>query len=231
MAPRLARTDGTRRVIGYVRVSTREQVLTGYGLESQREQLAEACTRRGWVLVDVLADEGVSGSKPYRTRPGLMAAVDVVERHEADTLVVWRADRLGRLAVDGFWLLDRADHGGWSLVDLEADADSSTRSGAFVWGLRLVVAQDERRAISDRTRDAMAVAKARGVRIGRPRTLSEEVVSRIVRERAAGSTLARIGADLEDAHVSTSHGGARWWPATVKAVLKSQAASRLAVTA
>jgi len=144
-----------------------------------------------------------------------MEAVETVSRGDADSLVVWRADRLGRLAVDGFWLLDRAKREGWSLVDLEAGADSSTRQGEFLWGLRMVVAQDERRAISDRTRDAMAIAKSR------------KVVSRIVRERRAQETLASIGQGLERDGVPTAHGGARWYPATVLKVLQSQTAAKV----
>jgi len=156
-----------------------------------------------------------------------MEAVETVSRGDADSLVVWRADRLGRLAVDGFWLLDRAKREGWSLVDLEAGADSSTRQGEFLWGLRMVVAQDERRAISDRTRDAMAIAKSRGVRVGRPSTLPRKVVSRIVRERRAQETLASIGQGLERDGVPTAHGGARWYPATVLKVLQSQTAAKV----
>lgn len=217
--------ETTRRIIGYVRVSTREQALDGYGLTAQRDKLAEACKARGWNLVAIHADEGISGSKPYQKRAGLMRAVNAVEAGEADTIVVWRTDRLGRLAVDGFWLLDRAERGGWSLVDLEADADSATRSGSFVWGLRLVVAQDERRAISDRTREAMAVAKANGIRLGRPSSLPAEVVARIVAERAAGRTFAAIGAGLEQDGIATAQGGARWYPATIRKVLTSQLAT------
>ena len=53
---------------------------------------------------------------------------------------------------------------------------------------------------------------------GRPLQLDEAVVSRIVALRQAGETFAAIAASLNEERVATAHGGARWWPATVRKV-------------
>ncbi len=84
-------------------------------------------------------------------------------------------------------------------------------------------AQYERRLIGQPTRDALAIKRDQGVRLGRPRTLSEDVRARIVAERAAGRSLRAIAADLDVDGVPTAQGGARWYPSTVRAVLEAEA--------
>src|SRR5438105_720162 len=87
---------GVVAALGYVRVSTDEQAATGHGLDAQRTQLALACEQRGWHLVDVVADEGVSGSTT--TRPGLDRVLTLLDAGEADVLVTAKLDRLSRSA-------------------------------------------------------------------------------------------------------------------------------------
>jgi hypothetical protein len=69
------------------------------------------------------------------------------------------------------------------------------------------------------TKEALAVKKATGVRLGRPPTLPTSVVRRIQRQRARGDSLQKIADDLNGAAVPTAQGGAQWYPATVRHVL------------
>ena len=80
-------------------------------------------------------------------------------------------------------------------------------------------AQFERRLISQRTKEALAVKKAQGVRLGRPPTMPQAVVRRIQRQRARGDSLRKIADDLNEAGVPTAQGGAQWYAATVRHVL------------
>jgi len=84
-----------------------------------------------------------------------------------------------------------------------------------------VFAELERRLIGERTKAALAVKRAQGVRLGRPRTLPDKVVNRIVRERANGRTWTAIADGLEADRVATAQGGLRWYPATVRSVAMS----------
>lgn len=83
--------------------------------------------------------------------------------------------------------------------------------------------QLERRLIGERTKAALAEKRAQGIRLGRPPTLPAETRARIAAERSSGKTLAAVADSLNAEGVATAHGGAKWWPATVRAVLRSAA--------
>ena len=81
-------------------------------------------------------------------------------------------------------------------------------------------AQCERRVIGARTRDGLKIARANGVRLGRPPKIPEEVQHRIVADRARGLSLAAIAEKLTVAGVPTVQEGSRWHASTVQTVLR-----------
>jgi DNA invertase Pin-like site-specific DNA recombinase len=83
--------------------------------------------------------------------------------------------------------------------------------------------QFERRLISQRTKEALAVKKASGVRLGRPPTVPPSVVRRITRLRARGLSLRVIADELNESKVPTGQGGKQWYAATVRGVLARSA--------
>jgi DNA invertase Pin-like site-specific DNA recombinase len=213
------------RVMGYVRVSTAEQAGSGAGLEAQRQTLAAAAELRGWDLIDVIADEGESGGKRHEKRRGLCAAIARSEAGDADALAVAKLDRLSRSVRDLADLAERSrpkgKRKGWGLILLDIDVDTSSPSGEFMVNVMGSAAQWERRIISQRTKDTLAIKRAQGVRLGRPSTLSRELVERIVCDRRAGATLTAIAESLAAEDIPTAQGG-KWWPATVRKVLQGQ---------
>ena len=206
------------RVVGYIRVSTDEQTTSGLGLEAQRAAIAAECERRGWELVEVYEDAGASG-KSLTGRPALQEALGAVRSHHAAALVVAKLDRLSRSLLDFSTLMVDSQKEGWALVILDLGVDTTTPSGEMIANVMATFAQFERRLIGQRTKDALAVKKRQGVRLGRPPSLDEKVVNRIRRERRAGKSLRAIADLLNDSKVPTAHGGARWHASTVRAVL------------
>jgi DNA invertase Pin-like site-specific DNA recombinase len=207
-------------VVGYVRVSTDEQTSSGLGLEAQRASIEAECDRRGWELLAIYEDAGASG-KSLNGRPELQKALEVVRSHDAGALVVGKLDRLSRSLLDFSTLMVESQEQGWALVILDLGVDTTTPSGEMIANVMATFAQFERRLIGQRTKDALAVKKRQGVRLGRPPSVSADVVQRIRRERKAGKSLRAIADGLNDDGVERAHGGAMWHASTVKAVLET----------
>jgi DNA invertase Pin-like site-specific DNA recombinase len=205
----------TGKVLGYIRVSTDRQELSP---ERQREQLTAEATRRGWAL-ELVEDNGRSGTTMAK-RPGLAYALDLLARGQADALVVTKLDRLARSVVDLGRMMEQAKAQDWSIVILDIGIDT-TANGELVANVVAAIGQWEARMIAERTRDALAVKRSRGERVGRPRTLPPEVRERIARRRADGLSLRAIAAELNGDQVPTAQGGKAWHASTVKAVLES----------
>lgn len=220
----VARPAGT--AVGYLRVSTDEQVVSGLGLDAQRATITARALALGLRIVAWFTDEGISGSVAPLDRPNLRAALDAMAQGVAERLMVAKLDRLGRDAARVLDLDTLAAGEGWGITMCDLDIDTSTAAGRFMLGNLANAAEFERRLISERTRDALAVKKAQGVRLGRPQTLPDEVVRRVIRERAGGRTLQAIADGLAADAIPTARGG-RWQPGTVRHVLNSQRASDL----
>lgn len=219
--------DAPTRAIGYMRVSTDEQVESGAGLDAQRTRLVERATREGWVVC-LAADEGLSG-KTVDGRPALLAALEVLDRGDADVLVASKLDRVSRSTADFAKLLDRSRKQGWRLVIDDLGVDTSTDAGRFVARTIANAAEYERDLISSRTRDGMAAKRAQGVRLGRPSQIPADVVTRIVREYDGGNgtSMGRIATLLTEEAVPTATGRPAWSKGTVQAVLRGQDAAKI----
>jgi DNA invertase Pin-like site-specific DNA recombinase len=205
----------TPGVLGYLRVSTDEQAASGLGLAAQRAAIVAECARRGLVLIDVMADEGVSGS--VLDRPGLASVLDRLDRGEASVLMVAKLDRLTRSVEQAYALMDQSRRSGWALVALDLGVDTTTPAGEMMAGVASVFAQFERRLISQRTRDALAVIRAQGVQLGRPRTVGADARARIVELRATGLAWQAVADTMASERWATGQGG-RWLANTCRRI-------------
>jgi len=213
-------TPTTTRAIGYIRVSTDDQAASGLGLDAQRETITRAAAARGWDLVDVIVDAGVSGKVDPTKRPGFGAAVTMLDAGDADVLVVAKLDRLSRSIVGLSGLLDYSRAADWGLLLLDCDVDTSTAAGRMVAQVMGVMAQWEREVISERTTAAMGAAKARGQRLGRRVELDHDTRQLIVSMRSQGRSLQAIADTLTAQGTPTARGG-KWYPSTIAGVLHS----------
>lgn len=208
--------DGMRAV-GYARVSTAEQADSGASLRAQREAIEREVQRRRWELIELFTD--TASGKTLNGRPGLKKTLHVLDSGRADVLVVAKLDRLSRSLKDFAGLMEQAARKKWALVALDLGVDTTTPSGELVANVMASVAQWERRALGQRTKDALALKRKEGVRLGRPRVLSASLRRSIERMREQGLSFQSIADRLNERGIPTAHGGAKWHPSTVRAVL------------
>ena len=206
-------------VIGYLRVSTEEQALSGLGLADQRAAIEREAERRDWPAVTFLSDEGYSAKN--LERPAIAEAIGRLRAGQAALLVVSKLDRLSRSLLDFATLMDQAHREGWELVVLDLALDTTTPSGRLMANVMASFAEYERHLIGQRTSAALQQRKAQGVRLGRPQRMPDELVVRIVREHHAGRRMADIARGLEADGVPPVRGGRAWYASTIAGVLRA----------
>ena len=188
----------TGRLIGYARVSTEDQEL-----RLQLDALEQAGCTNIW-------QEKRSATRGKR--PELDKAI--ADLMPGDTLVVWKLDRLARNARELYDRLDAINAAGAQFKSLLEQFDFTTAMGQFVLGILGLVAQLEAQMTAQRTSAGMQALKARGYKLGAPRSLTEAKVLVIVKRRKEGETIAAL---------------ARWAgvsPGTINNALKRRKARR-----
>lgn len=206
----------------YIRCSTEEQANSRLGLEAQSEALRLAADRRGWTIDREYIDAGHTGA--HMRRPALTRLLRQVRR--GDIVMFLRLDRISRSVADFGTLIDRSRAGGWAIVCLDPDLDLTTPNGELVANVLVSVAQWERRITSQRTREALAARRARGLPVGTIPQTPPHVEARVLELRAEGHTLAGICALLNNDLVPAPRGGT-WRTSTVgKIVRRAQVAGQ-----
>jgi DNA invertase Pin-like site-specific DNA recombinase len=220
------------KFVAYYRVSTERQGRSGLGLEAQRKAVADYLNGGSWQLC---AEYTEVESGKVNTRPELAKAFDACRLYGA-TLVIAKMDRLSR---DAHFLF------GLQKAGIDFVAADMPHADRFTVGIMALVAEKERDMISQRTKAALAAAKARGTKLGSPQNLSNRatgsargratIASRASRQaavimpeieaaRASGATSLRdIAAALNSRGIPTAR-GSQWTAVAVKRVLDRQQA-------
>jgi DNA invertase Pin-like site-specific DNA recombinase len=150
------------KVALYARVSTQDQ-----DPEVQLTPLRAHAAQRGWQVVDEFVDRGVSGAT--ERRPALDRLMKAAWTGQFQVVLVWRFDRFARSVKHLVTALEtfRSLHVGF--VSLQDQLDTSTPIGQAMFAIIGAMAQLERDIIRERVKAGLERAKARGVRLGRPR--------------------------------------------------------------
>ncbi len=133
------------RVALYVRVSTDEQVKSGYSIPDQVRELTRHAEREGYEVVCApIVDDGYSGATPHR--PGLSRVIELAEAGEIDLAIATKRDRWFRSRIHRHMLDEDMEECGCRLVALN---DTNNRIGD---GVMDDFAEYEREQITERTR-------------------------------------------------------------------------------
>lgn len=217
-----------RQIITYRRVSTDKQERSGAGLEAQAGTLARFCEAEGFEVAQDFC-EAASGAASVEMRPGLSRALALAAKLKCPVLVS-KLDRLSRDVAFISGLMARGVP--FIVAELGADTDP------FVLHLYAALSEKERKMISVRTRDALAVRKAEGKLLGNRTNLAEaqakghaavtaasvafaqKVMPVIAGLQRGGMSLNQIAAQLNATGTMTARGG-KWTATAVTRVIKA----------
>jgi DNA invertase Pin-like site-specific DNA recombinase len=210
--------------IAYFRVSTDGQGRSGLGLEAQQAAVARFCEAEGYELVAEFTEvETGKGADALERRPQLAAALKQAKKAKAPVIVA----KLDRLSRDVHFISGLMVHKVPFIV-----AELGPNIDPFMLHIYAAVAEQERRAISQRTKAALQAAKARGVKLGGSNHKSVET-AQAAAQRAeelrpllvelAGLSARQIAEQLNQRGVQTPQGG-RWQATTVIRVQRRLAA-------
>lgn len=196
--------------------------LAAHPIDAQAAKIRAMVAVQDAELLELVTDAGASGKS--LARPGLERVLALVDASAVDTVIVSKLDRLTRSVRDLADLLDRFARRGVALVSVAESLDTSTAAGRLVLNVMTSVAQWEREAISERTRDALRHKKALGFRIGEipygfklaadGRRLEEDAdeqatVARMRELRASGLSFQAVADELNRLGYTTRR-GTRW---------------------
>lgn len=211
-------------LIGYLRVSTDRQAISGLGLEAQRNAIEQYAREQGATIAETFVE---TESGKLKDRPKLNAALAQCRKHKA-TLVIAKLDRLARNVAFVSALME---------TGVEFVAVDAPYANRLMLHVMSAFAQFEREQISERTKAALAAAKLRGVVLGRngavigaQRRVQADILALSLRPHirqaaASGCVTLREFVIFLSAHNIPTPGGGKWHPNTVKRLLARLSAS------
>jgi DNA invertase Pin-like site-specific DNA recombinase len=218
-------------VIAYIRVSTAQQGKSGLGLEAQQEAIARFAKAESFEIIATFTETESGKGDTLARRPQLRKALEAARRIRDDDyrfapVVVAKLDRLSRDVAFISGLMTKKVP--FICADLGTDTDP------FMLHIYAAFAEKERRMISVRTKEGLARAKARGVKLGGPNAESvrqkeaatafaESLRPLISKLAAEGMSMTEIAATLNRRRIKTAgragvHG--RWHSQTVKRLVE-----------
>ena len=134
-----------KRAAIYVRVSTDKQTV-----ENQIGELRRIAERRGWEVVDIYNDAGISGSKGRDQRPGIDRMLKDASKRRFDVVMAWAIDRLGRSLIDLLGTIQGLEASGVDLFLEQQAIDTTTPAGKLTFQVTGAFSEFERSMIRQR---------------------------------------------------------------------------------
>lgn len=224
----------TSKVVGYIRVSTREQAESGLSLSAQERRIAQYCEYKSLNLVKIIRDENVSAGIPLSDREGGSQLQELVLKEKLGVVAI-KLDRLFRDAHDCLGVTKEWNENGIILHLMDLGVDTNTAMGRAFLTNAATYAELEKNLISERTKEALNQIKIEGGALGAPSygwTYSEDKDEnghkKLVPDdkeysflescavlREAGFTYRQIAARLNDLGVPSKRGG-KWHASSVR---------------
>lgn len=219
------------RAVLYLRQSTyREESIS---LELQEAAARDYANRQGYRVIGVEADPGITG-RTWK-RPAVQRTLQMIERGEADVIVLWKWSRLSRARLDWAIAVDKVETAGGRIESATEPTDTTTSAGRLARGILAEFAAFESERIGEEWQRAIRSRQARGlpgtggprfgyVRVAKdvyePDPVTGPVLAELYRRATQGETLFSLATWLNDNGIPTTAGGP-WSRARLQPMLDS----------
>jgi len=180
-----------KRAALYLRAATDHQ-----SFENQNRELSQIAERRGWTVVEVYSDVGISGAKRREQPPGLAAMLKDASQRKFDVVMAWAIDRLGRSLIDILGTIEHLERAGVDLYLDQQNIDTTGPMGKLVFQVTGAFAEFERSTIRQRVRAGLRTIKAAIERHGKFTSKAGVVRRRLGRPGAEPEKLERARTEL-----------------------------------
>ncbi len=180
-------TSQSKKIALYCRVSTDRQE---NGLQAQQRALEEYCKARRIGEYLLFLDEGISGAKA--SRPELDRMMEAVRQGHISAVVVYSFSRFARSTKHLLAALEEFNGQGIAFISLTENVDTTSAIGKALFTIISAISQLERELIAERVRNGLSNAKAKGKRIGRPKTRNSELIRTLASEGRTYREIARL---------------------------------------
>ena len=190
--------EDMKRAVLYLRVSKQDQTI-----ENQRAELERVANAKGWRIVGIFKDEGISGSFGREVRAQYDAMLKQGVQAKYDVVLAWDVIRLSRSLAELVATLDELHACGIDLYLHQQAVDTTTPAGRAMFQMCGVFAEFERGMLSERVKSGLNRARQEGKTLGRPKKLVN--IKAILKDRRKGKTIRQI-ADGHSLSVGKVHG-------------------------
>lgn len=226
----------SKRLVGYVRVSTEGQSESGCSLILQREKIEGYCRLHDFELLHIYEDAGRS-AKNINGRPAFVECLEFLRAGRADGLICYKLDRAFRSTTDCLETVERLKKKGREFISITENVSTDGAIGTLFVSILASLSAFERQLTSERTSQALQGKIQRGERTGSirygydldpdgvhlvPNPQEQEVLDQIQRDKAEGVSLRKIAEKLNQQGYKTKQGGP-WKHSTIQGLVSRQA--------
>ena len=219
------------KAVGYIRVSTDDQVNNGVSLENQRNKITSYAEFKGYNL-QIIEDAGYSAKN--LNRPGMKKLLNYIKKRNIDAVIVYKLDRIFRNTIDALNIITDLDKAEISFHSINESIDTKSATGKFFFTILAAITEMERGIIGERTAQALLHKKNKGEKCGGyipfgyditpdkklvKNDHEQKTLTMIKQLREKNYSYRKICNALQDQNIKTKRGGSVWHPQTVKQIL------------
>lgn len=221
-----------KNFVGYVRVSTSEQVDNGLSINAQVDKIEKYAQQNNLNLVTILIEKGISGSVELKKREQGKKLFELIKNKEIEGVVICKLDRAFRSSLDSMQVLNYLEKKGIELCILDLQINTQSVMGKFTLQLLGAVAEMERGLIRSRVREIMQYKKNNKERVslhanyGKQFTIDNKiednleelkVILEIKRLHSLGYNLSKVAREISKKYKTRT--GKNWQVVQVKRIL------------